>query len=80
MSDSTLTPEQETLAQQLYDQLQQTFLAEARQLAHLLAATDDRHLLGDTEFEVRDRLHRLGAQALETAVNQRKKGGTRAPA
>jgi hypothetical protein len=30
-------------------------------------------LLGPTEFEVRDRVHKIGAKAIETAVDQRKK-------
>jgi hypothetical protein len=34
-------------------------------------------LLGATEFEVRDRVHKIGAKAIEIAVNGRKKGGIR---
>jgi hypothetical protein len=34
-------------------------------------------LLGATEFEVRDRVHELGAAVLQTALHERKKGGTR---
>jgi hypothetical protein len=30
-----------------------------------------------TEFEVRDAVHRLGAQALQAALDERKKGATR---
>ena len=78
--DQDLTPEQEAEAQRLYDLLQQTFLDEARRLARLLASKADGQQLGRTEFEVRDRVHRLGAQALETALNERKKRGTRARA
>jgi hypothetical protein len=77
MANPSLTPEQEQLAQHLYQSLQQTFLDEARRLARLLASKDDAHLLGQTEFEVRDAVHRLGAQALETALNERKKGATK---
>jgi hypothetical protein len=72
-----LTPEQEAEAQRLFEALQQPFLDEARRLARLLAAKPDRQLLGATEFEVRDRVHRLGAQALQAALDERKKGGTR---
>jgi hypothetical protein len=49
-------------------------------LAELLAAKSDSQFLGETEFEVRDRVHQLGARVIETAVNLRKKGGTKAPA
>jgi hypothetical protein len=48
---------------------------EALQIARLLASKPDAQLLGATEFEIRDRVHRLGAFALETALQERKKGG-----
>lgn len=80
MSDITLTPEQQAEAQHLRTLLQEAFLDEAGHLAELLTSKDDAQLLGRTEFEVRDALHRLGARALETAVNERKKRGTKAPA
>ena len=79
MADTPLTPEQETEAQRLYELMQKPFLDEARKLARLLAAKPDSQLLGKTEFEVRDAVHRLGAQALQAALDERKKGGTRAP-
>jgi hypothetical protein len=46
----------------------------------LLAAKPDGQLLGATEFQVRDAVHKLGAKALETALQGRKKGVTTAPA
>ena len=72
-----LTPDQEAEAQRLFEALQQPFLDEARRLARLLVAKPDHRLLGATEFEVRDRVHRLGAQALQAALDERKKGGIR---
>jgi hypothetical protein len=72
-----LTPDQEAEAQRLFQALQQPFLDEARRLARLLAAKPNEQLLGKTEFEVRDSVHRLGATALQTALEGRKKGGTR---
>jgi hypothetical protein len=75
-----LTPQQQAEAQHLYALLQQAFLDEAQHLAQLLASKGDAHLLGQTEFEVRDAVHRLGAHALQTALNERKKRATRAPA
>ena len=80
MADSPLTPEQETEAQRLLELLQGAFAAEAQHLARLLASKPDAQLLGKTEFEVRDAVHRLGTKALETALRERKKGGTAAPA
>lgn len=75
-----LTPEQQAEAQRLFEALQGPFLDEARRLAELLASKPDAQLLGKTEFEVRDAVHRLGAAALQTALDGRKKGGTRVPA
>jgi hypothetical protein len=78
--DQDLTRDQEAEAQRLFEALQQPFLDEARRLARLLAAQPDSQLLGPTEFQVRDRVHRLGAQALQAALDERKKRATRAPA
>ena len=80
MADIPLSPEQEHEAQRLLELLKAAFAAEAEQLARLLASKPDDQLLGRTEFEVRDAVHRLGARALETALRGRKKGGTAAPA
>ncbi len=74
--DPDLTPQQEAEAQRLFEAFQQPFLDEARRLARLLAAKPDDRLLGPTEFEVRDSVHRLGATALQAALEERKKGGT----
>jgi hypothetical protein len=74
-----LPPEQEAEAQVIYLALQQPFLDQALVLARLLASKKDEHLLGKTEFEVRDVVHRLGAKVLETALLTRKKGATKAP-
>jgi hypothetical protein len=46
----------------------------------LLATKPDDQLFGATEFPLRDLVHRLGAQALPTAAQPRKKGGTPVPA
>jgi hypothetical protein len=75
-----LTPQQKAEAQRLFEALQAPFLDEARRLAELLASKPDAQLLGKTEFEVRDAVHRLGAHALQAALDERKKGGTRGPA
>jgi hypothetical protein len=77
MAELPLTPDQEAAAHVLYQRFKDAFDHEARQLARLMASKDDRQLLGATEFEVRDRVHALGAQVLETALRERKKGDTR---
>lgn len=78
--DRDLTPEQQAEAQRLTELLSGLFAEELDHVVRLLASKDDRHLLGPTEFELRDVVHRLAARSLQTALNERKKGGTRAPA
>ena len=80
MSRPPLTPDQAELSDRIYHSLRQAADTEVRRLADLLASKPDRQLLGQTEFEVRDRVHKIGARAIETALNERKKGGTRGPA
>lgn len=80
MAELHLTPEQEAEAQALFQRWKTAFEDEALQLARLMASKDNRHLLGATEFEVRDRVHRLGAHVLQTALAERKKGGTKGAA
>jgi hypothetical protein len=77
MSWSHLSPEQAERAEQIFQSLRQATEADLRGLAELLACKEDGQLLGATEFEVRDRVHTIGAKAIETAVGQRKKRGTK---
>jgi hypothetical protein len=76
MADLQLTAEQEAQAQRIAAIINQKFQDEALQMARLLASKPDAELLGKTEYEIRDRVHCLGAQAVETALRERKKGGT----
>ena len=78
--DHDLTPGQEAEARRIYDALKRAADADLLALARLLAAKPDGELLGATEVQVRDRALRIGAKALEAALDGRKKGGTRAPA
>jgi hypothetical protein len=80
MSHPHLTAEQAELAERIYQTLRHGVDTDLRSLAELLASKPDRQLLGQTEFEVRDRVHKIGAKALETALDERKKGGIKAPA
>jgi predicted GNAT family N-acyltransferase len=77
-SQPPLSPEQEAEAQRIYGILKEKADQDLLALARLLASKPDRELLGRTEFEVRDRVHQIGAKAVETALSERKKGGTRA--
>jgi hypothetical protein len=80
MSRLPLTQEQAELSDRIFHSLRQAAEADLRNLADLLASKPDRQLLGRTEFEVRDRVHKIGAKALETALDERKKGGIKGPA
>ena len=77
MTDLLLTAEQEAEAQVFYEKLRAAFDREALHLARVLASKEDRQLLGGTEFDVRQRVLRLGATVLQTALDERKKGGTK---
>ena len=71
-----LTPEQEAEAQRLAETIALKTKDELLQITRLLVSKKDDELLGETEFQVRDLVHKIGARAIETAVNERKKGGT----
>jgi hypothetical protein len=77
MSEPSLTPEQEAAAQRLAAVILEKTKEETLRIARLLVSKRDEDLLGATEFAVRDRVHAIGALALETALNERKKGGTK---
>jgi hypothetical protein len=76
MAEQPLTAEQEAEAQRLAALLLAKAQEETLRIARLLVSKADHELLGATEFEVRDRVHQIGAFALQTALNERKKGGT----
>jgi hypothetical protein len=67
--DLNLTAEE----QLLYDRLGPLFEQERLRMAKALASKKDSELFGANEYEVRDRVHSLGAKALEVAANERQK-------
>ncbi len=75
MFEIELTPEQEVEAAKLEAQLLERARGEVRRMARLLASRPTEQLFGQTEFDLRDGCHRIGAAALETALQERKKGG-----
>jgi hypothetical protein len=75
-----LTPEELAEVQRVYEVLRRATDQEHWQLARLMVSKQDSQLFGQTEFEIRRRVLRMGAQALEATVNDRKKGGTKAAA
>jgi hypothetical protein len=76
MADLQLSVEQEAQAQRLAEIICQKRQGEALPMARLLVSKPEAEFFGHTEFELRDRVHKIGALALETALHERKKGGT----
>ena len=74
-----LTPEQQAEADRIRQALLDASAEELRELAELLATQDDSTIFGATEFAVRDIVHKIGAKAIQTALEGRKKGGTTDP-
>ena len=70
-----LDEEQEAEAQRIYERLQGAFDEELKSMARLMASKANHQLFGQTEFELRDRVHGLGAKALEVAADERQKKG-----
>jgi hypothetical protein len=74
-----LTTEQQAEADRIRQALLAASAEDLRELAELLATTDDSTIFGATEFAVRDIVHTIGAKAIQTALDGRKKGGTTDP-
>ena len=76
MTTPQLTPEQEVEAQRIATILREKFQDDTLAMARLLVSRSDAEFFGKTEFEVRDRSHKMGARAIEAALAERKKRGT----
>jgi len=75
-----LTPDQEAEARRIYDALKTAADADLLALARLLASKPDSQIFGATEFQVRDLVHQIGAKAVQTVLEGRKKKATPAVA
>jgi hypothetical protein len=75
-----LTPEQEAEAQRVTALVSKKVEEEILQMSRLMMSKPDSELLGATEFELRDRALRMAALLIQTALAERKKGGTKGPA
>jgi hypothetical protein len=80
MVEIELTPEQEEEAERIADILRAKATAEITFISRLLASKRTRELLGATEFQIRDAVHRLGAAGIDAALHERKKGDITVPA
>ena len=75
-----LTAEQEAEAAYIEDILAAKAQVEVRYMARLMASKPNRELLGATEFQLRDAVHRLGADGIDAALAAKKKRGTKGQA
>lgn len=73
------TTEQRAEADRIHAAMLEAATDDLRELAELLATKDDTNIFGATEFTVRDIVLRVGAKAIQTALEERKKGGTTGP-
>ena len=71
-----LTPEQADEAERIADVLSAKAQVMMRYLAQLMASKANSQLFGETEFLMRDAVHRLGAEGIDIALHERKKRGT----
>jgi hypothetical protein len=75
-SQAVLSGEQKAEAELIYERIRGAFDAEARRLAELMASKETRHIFGETEYQIRDGVHALGAEVLAATAEERiKKGG-----
>lgn len=70
-----LNSEQQAHADRILQHLRTHADQHLQELAVLLASKPDSELFGQTEFEARDIILRIGAQAMQAAVNERQKKG-----
>ena len=72
-----LTEEQADEADRIRDILAAKSAVVVDYVSRLLASRENRQLFGETEFLIRDAVHRLGAEGIDAALSERKKGGTK---
>jgi hypothetical protein len=75
-----MTPEELTEVERIHDVVLKALDKDIWQLAQFVVTRRDDQLFGETEFTLREKALRMGAQALEATVNDRKKRGTKAAA
>ena len=65
MPSTSLSPEKEVQIKDLAQAIRGAVVAELNELAANLATTDDAHLFGQNEFQIRAIAHRIAARAVE---------------
>jgi hypothetical protein len=72
-----LTEEQADEAVRIRDILAAKSAVVVEYMSRLMASRTNGELFGETEFLIRDAVHRLGAEGFDAALAERKKGGTK---
>ncbi len=75
-----MTPEEIAEVQRVHDVMLKAMDQEIWQMAQCVVTKRDDQLFGQTEFTLREKVLRMGAQALEASANDRKKRATKAVA
>src|SRR5271170_548142 len=73
MTPTILTVEQEAEAQRLAQRIQEQSREDILELARLLVSKPESEIFGDTEFQARDVVHRLGAKAFAVHLAEKKR-------
>lgn len=74
MVDGHFTPAQEAEAKELEAKIRRAIEQEVSQLARLMVSKSDKDLFGQTEFQVRDLVLRIGAKVYEEHLREKKNG------
>lgn len=77
MDMASLSVEQRAEGARIIEVVMAKARVEVETAAQLVVSKADPHLFGQTEFQLRDMMHRLGAAVLDAALDERKKRGTR---
>jgi hypothetical protein len=77
MTTPDLTPEQEVHAQDLVQTLLKSVEGDLLRMTRLLASKPDDQVLGQTEFQIRDIVHQIGAKTIEAELEARQKKVTK---
>jgi hypothetical protein len=72
MVRAALSPEQEAEAKILEGKIQMAIQKEIADLARLMVGKKDRELFGQTEYQVRDLVLRVGAKVYEEHLREKK--------
>ena len=80
MQKIELTLEQEQEAARIADIMMAGVRVEVERMSRLLASKSNGELFGETEFQMREAMHRVGNRGFEAALQERKKRGTKEPA